>query len=168
MLATKNTHKLSHKILCLNHFIQNRRHQVFHSALPIFHLRQKPSQTLASRYNQVLHRCNRVSVTNIRMTKFIKLEFPSFMDRSRRVWKLPSDTHIGTTEIHISVSPRFLKFPHFEQIGTIEFYFGFTELVNNGVTVRFLEMPIYTPPPHPTCKRSTQNSSPLPISKFMR
>ena len=90
------------------------------------------------------------------------------MDRSHRVWKLPSATHIGTTENHISVSPRFLKLPHFEQIGTTEFYLGFTELVNNGVAVGFLEMPIYTPPPHPTRKRSTQNKPTLPISKFLR
>ena len=104
----------------------------------------------------------------ILLAAFIKSEFLSFVFRSHRVLETASATDFGTTEFSISVSPRFRKLPHFEQVGDTEFYFGFIELGNNVVTVGFLEMPIYTPPPPFTRKGSTQNKPTLPMSKFLR
>ena len=119
----------------------------FHIGYTEFKPQTETLATNPSRYYQVLHRCHRVPVTNLLLAVSQELEFPRIVNRSHRVWKLPSATHIGTTENHISVSPRFLKLPHLEHFSATEFYFSFTEWLNNGVTVGFLEI-LYIPLHH--------------------
>jgi len=78
--------------------------------------------------------------------------------------------------VTLSVQPSFLYRSHRDSKVTVfwslryhrDSHIGVTELVTLGVTVRFLGMPIYTPSPPPTRKRSTQNYSILAPSSFLR
>lgn len=106
------------------------------------------------------------SVTNFMVRHVQESEFTSFGNRFHRGLETAEDTHIYTTEIYISVSPKRQKLPHFPLVGTTEFYFGFTKLGNNIVTDGFLEMPIYTHPQPLIRRGSTQNTHTLAISIF--
>lgn len=142
-VATKNTHPFSHKI-SLSKAKPAKSVPPTISTRPYwFYTWQILFQTVPTWYHQLSHRCHRDSVTNFPLRRFQESEFPSLKSVSPRF-----ETHlghrIGTTEIHISVSPRIQKLSDLVQLGTTEILFGVTELGNNVVTIGFLGMPIYT------------------------
>ena len=140
-IATKNIEPFSRKILCPKPKHQNRCHQHFHSALPIFPKTEPmpnprflvpPTSTLVP--PKISEHISSVSVSRIKISEF--------WNRSHRDLDTAQGHRIGTIKIYLSVSPRIQKLPHLVQLGTTEIHVGVTEFGNNVVTVGFWEMPI--------------------------
>ena len=101
------------KILSKYPLTQNRCHQHFHIGYTEFKPQIEDLATNPSSVQSSSHRCNRVSVTNLLVSQFIKSKFPSLCFGLTEFWKLPPATGFGTTKSSISVSLRFRKLPHF-------------------------------------------------------
>lgn len=87
-----------------------------------------------------------------------------FWNWSHREFETVLGHWVGTTEIHIPVSPKIEKLPHLVQLDTTEIHFSVTKLGNNVVMVGFWEMPICHPPPPLIHRGSTQKTHTLTIS----